>query len=75
MAMKIERFEVEGLAQYSYVVSDEGEAVVIDAIRDVDRYVQYAKTQGLKIVAVVETHIHADFAAGSLELAAARPMK
>ena len=69
MAMKIERFEVEGLAQYSYVVSDEGEAVVIDAIRDVDRYVQYAKTQGLKIVAVVETHIHADFAAGSLELA------
>jgi len=69
MAMKIERFEIEGLAQYSYVVSDESEAVVIDAIRDVDRYVQYAKAQGLRIVAVVETHIHADFAAGSRELA------
>jgi len=68
MAMKIERFEVEGLAQYSYVVSDEGEAVVIDAIRDVDRYLRYAEAQGLKIVAVVETHIHADFAAGSREL-------
>jgi hydroxyacylglutathione hydrolase len=69
MAMKVERFEVEGLAQYSYVVSDEGEAVVIDAIRDVDRYVRYARAEGLRIVAVVETHIHADFAAGSKELA------
>jgi len=68
MAMKIERFEVEGLAQYSYVVSDEGEAVVVDAIRDVDRYVRYVEAQGLRIVAVVETHIHADFAAGSREL-------
>jgi hydroxyacylglutathione hydrolase len=66
--MKIERFEVEGLAQYSYVVSDGGEAVVIDAVRDVERYLAYAAREDLKIVAVVETHIHADFAAGSCEL-------
>ena len=68
--MKIEQFEVAGLAQYSYVVSDGGEAVVIDAARDVGRYIAYAKREGLRIAAVVETHIHADFAAGSCELAA-----
>lgn len=68
--MKIERFEVEGLAQYSYVVSDGGEAVVVDAIRDVERYLTYAAREGLKITAVLETHIHADFAAGSCELIA-----
>jgi hydroxyacylglutathione hydrolase len=67
--MKIERFEVAGLAQYSYVISDGGEAVVVDAIRDVERYVAYAKTMGLKIVGILETHIHADFAAGSVALA------
>ena len=68
--MKIERFEVEGLAQYSYVVSDGGDAVVVDAIRDVEHYLVYAEREGLKITTVVETHIHADFAAGSCELAA-----
>src|SRR4030081_3742801 len=69
--MKIERFEVPGLAQYSYVVSDNGEAAVIDAIRDVDRYMDYAASQGLKITTLVETHIHADFASGSIALAEA----
>jgi hydroxyacylglutathione hydrolase len=69
--MKIERFEVPGLAQYSYVVSDNGEAAVIDAIRDVDRYMDYAASQGLKITTLVETHIHADFASGSITLAGA----
>jgi len=69
--MKIERFEVPGLAQDSYVVSDEGQAAVVDAIRDVDRYIAYAAEQGLKITHVLETHIHADFAAGSTALAEA----
>ena len=67
--MKIERFEVPGLAQYSYVVSSEGKAAVIDAIRDVDGYIAYAEEQGLKITHIFETHIHADFAAGSTALA------
>ncbi len=60
--MKIERFEVPGLAQYSYVISDGGVAAVIDPIRDIDRYMDYAATQGLPIRYVLETHIHADFA-------------
>jgi hydroxyacylglutathione hydrolase len=67
--VKIERFEIPGLAQYSYVISDAGKAVVIDAIRDVDRYVAYASRLGLKITHILETHIHADFAAGSAALA------
>lgn len=66
--MKIERFEVPGLAQYSYVISAEGKAAVVDAIRDSDRYVAYAERHGLRITHVLETHIHADFAAGSLAL-------
>ncbi|WP_260703030.1 MBL fold metallo-hydrolase [Edaphobacter flagellatus] len=67
--MKIERFQVPGLAQYSYVVSDGGQAVVIDPIRDTDRYLDYAARMELRIVSIVETHIHADFAAGSTALA------
>jgi hydroxyacylglutathione hydrolase len=69
--VKIERFEIPGLAQYSYVISDAGKAVVIDAIRDVDRYTAYASRMGLKITHILETHIHADFAAGSAALAEA----
>jgi hydroxyacylglutathione hydrolase len=69
--VKIERFEVPGLAQYSYVISDNGVAAVIDPIRDIDRYTDYAATQGLPIRYVLETHIHADFASGSVALAEA----
>lgn len=67
--MKIKRFEVPGLAQYSYVISADGSAAVIDAIRDIDRYTEYTRQEGLKIEYVLETHIHADFAAGSTALA------
>lgn len=66
--MKIERFQVPGLAQYSYVISDAGQAVVIDPMRDIDRYLDYASRSELRITHVVETHIHADFAAGSTAL-------
>ena len=67
--MKIKQFEVPGLAQFSYVISSGGEAVVIDPMRDVDRYTDYAKEQGVAITYVTETHIHADFASGALALA------
>lgn len=66
--MKIERFEIPGLAQYSYMISAGGKAAVIDAIRDVDRYTEYASKEKLQITHVLETHIHADFAAGSIAL-------
>lgn len=59
------------LAQASYLVGCQitGEALVIDPARDVDRYLKTAAAEGLKITAVAETHIHADFISGARELA------
>lgn len=59
------------LAQYAYIVGCQrtGEAIVIDPMRDVDRYVRIAEAEGLRLVAATETHIHADFLSGSRELA------
>ncbi|MCA9273856.1 MAG: MBL fold metallo-hydrolase [Phycisphaerales bacterium] len=59
------------LAQAAYLIGCQktGEAIVIDPERDVDRYIDLAKQNGLRIVATAETHIHADFVSGSRELA------
>lgn len=59
------------LAQAAYLIGCQktGEAIVIDPERDVDRYLAAAKAQGLRITAVAETHIHADFLSGARELA------
>lgn len=71
--MFFERIEDKGLAQYSYVIACEraGVAVVVDPRRDVDVYLELAKARGFLITHVLETHIHADFASGACELAAA----
>ncbi len=63
---------VPGLAIASYVVGDErtGQAAVIDATRDVDDYLRYAKDNDLHIRHVLETHVHADYVCGSAELKA-----
>ncbi|MBL9032965.1 MAG: MBL fold metallo-hydrolase [Phycisphaerae bacterium] len=59
------------LAQAAYLIGCQrtGEAIVIDPERDVDRYLDLAKREGLRLVAATETHIHADFVSGSRELA------
>jgi len=67
--MTIERFEVPGLAQFSYMVEDSGEAIVIDPMRDITRYLDAAAAKDWKITRVVETHIHADYASGAKALA------
>ncbi|HLJ86431.1 MAG TPA: MBL fold metallo-hydrolase [Candidatus Angelobacter sp.] len=67
--MKFHRFEVPGLSHYSYLVGCGGKAVIVDPKRDVDTYISYAAGAGLKITHILETHIHADFASGALELA------
>lgn len=61
------------LSQASYLIGDEttGRAVVVDPRRDVDDYLGEAAEHGLRIERVIETHIHADFLSGHLELAAA----
>ncbi|MGD2068089.1 MAG: rhodanese-like domain-containing protein [Gemmatimonadota bacterium] len=59
------------LAQYAYLVGCQqtGEALLIDPERDVDRYLVIAEEEGLRVVAVAETHIHADFLSGARQLA------
>ena len=63
------RFFVNGLAHASYLFGMDGEAAVIDPKRDVEDYLEAAHSAGLKIVAIFETHPHADFVSGHLELA------
>lgn len=69
--MILKRFYDEKLAHASYLVGcgTTGEAVVIDPNRDVGQYIDAASIEGLRITAVTETHIHADYLSGSRELA------
>src|SRR5580700_2380810 len=63
------RFFIEGLAHASYLIGDSGQAAVFDPKRDVDDYLETAEREKLRIVAIFETHPHADFVSGHLELA------
>ena len=71
--MLFEQHYLECLSQASYLIADEGtkRAVVVDPRRDVSPYLETANEHGLTIELVIETHFHADFLSGHLELAAA----
>ena len=71
--MIFKQFYLECLSHASYLVGDEktGRAVVIDPRRDVQQYVEFASEHGLTIELVLETHFHADFLSGHLEMAKA----
>ena len=71
--MIVKQFYLDCLSQGSYLVGDEssGQAVVVDPRRDIQEYLDEATALGLSIVGVINTHFHADFVAGHLELAAA----
>ncbi|MEQ8842729.1 MAG: rhodanese-like domain-containing protein [Acidimicrobiales bacterium] len=71
--MKFTQYYLDCLSQASYLIGDEttGRAVVVDPRRDIDEYVDDAREAGLTIELVLETHFHADFLSGHLELAAA----
>ena len=60
------------LAQYAYLIGCQKtkEALLIDPERDIDRYVEAAAAENLKIVAATETHTHADFLSSVREFAA-----
>jgi glyoxylase-like metal-dependent hydrolase (beta-lactamase superfamily II)/rhodanese-related sulfurtransferase len=66
--MKIEQIYTGCLAQGAYYIESDGEAVVIDPLREVDPYIQKAKRNNAKIKYVFETHFHADFVSGHLDL-------
>ena len=69
--MHFVQYYLDCLSQASYLVGDEGtgRAVVVDPRRDVDVYLDDARAHGLRIERVIETHVHADFLSGHLELA------
>jgi glyoxylase-like metal-dependent hydrolase (beta-lactamase superfamily II)/rhodanese-related sulfurtransferase len=71
--MKIEQFEDKGLAHFSYAILSEcaREIVLIDPARNPQPYYDYAKANAAKIIAVIETHPHADFVSSHLEIALA----
>jgi hydroxyacylglutathione hydrolase len=75
--MLFERIYDEDLAQASYLIGCQatGQAVVVDPRRDARVYLEKAGQHGMEIIAVTETHIHADYLSGSKELAAATGAK
>ena len=66
--MKIEQIYTSCLSQASYFIENNGEAIVIDPIREVDQYIKRAKSSGCKIKYVFQTHFHADFVSGHVTL-------
>lgn len=70
MTMVFERVQTNGIAQISYLVGDDstGTAAVIDPRPNVEVYLELARTQGVAITHIFETHIHADFMSGAREL-------
>ncbi len=70
--MLIEQFVDEGLGNSAYLVgSPEAKtAVLIDPLRDVDRYLAAIERHGVKLTHALETHLHADFVSGAREIAA-----
>jgi glyoxylase-like metal-dependent hydrolase (beta-lactamase superfamily II)/rhodanese-related sulfurtransferase len=66
--MQVEQLYTGCLSEAAYFISSEGEAAVIDPLRDVDMYIDMAKERGVTIKYIFETHFHADFVSGHLEL-------
>ena len=67
--MYFEQFYLGCLAHASYMLGSEGEAAIVDPQRDVEIYLKAADDHGLRIRHIFETHLHADFVSGHLELA------
>jgi hydroxyacylglutathione hydrolase len=67
--MYIEQLYTSCLAEAAYYIESEGEAAVIDPLRDTTPYLKLAQERGAKIRFVLETHFHADFVSGHIDLA------
>lgn len=66
--MEVKQLYTNCLSEAAYFISSEGEAAIIDPLRDVDTYIQMAEERGVKIKYIFETHFHADFVSGHVEL-------
>jgi len=67
--MKIEQIYTGCLAQGAYYISSEGEAAIIDPLRETAPYIAIAEKENVKIKYIFETHFHADFVSGHVDLA------
>lgn len=67
--MKVEQLYTGCLAEAAYYIESKGEAVIIDPLRETEPYLERAKADSAKIKYVLETHFHADFVSGHLDLA------
>lgn len=68
--MKVEQIYTGCLAQGAYYIESNGEAVIVDPLRETNPYVERAEKNGAKIKYILETHFHADFVSGHIDLAA-----
>lgn len=69
--MKIEQIYTGCLAQGAYYITSNGEAAIIDPLREIEPYIERAKKDNVKIKYIFETHFHADFVSGHVDLAKA----
>ncbi len=67
--MKVEQIYTGCLAAAAYYIESEGEAVIIDPLRETEPYIERARQDNAKIKYVLETHFHADFVSGHIDLA------
>ena len=67
--MELRRFETPGIAHFAYLIADDGVGAIVDPRRDVDEYLGAARSMGVRIDYVIETHRHEDFVMGSTHLA------
>jgi len=68
--MTFKQFYLGCLSHASYYIGSDGEAAIIDPQRDVQQYIDEAEANGQQIKYIIETHSHADFVSGHVELAA-----
>ena len=67
--MKIEQLFTGCLAEMAYYIESNGEAAIVDPLRETKPYIDKAEQEGAKIKYVFETHFHADFVSGHVSLA------
>ncbi len=66
--MYVEQIYTNCISEASYYIESDGQAAIIDPLRDTEKYLQLAKQRNAKIEYIFETHFHADFVSGHLEL-------
>ncbi|HAS04727.1 MAG TPA: MBL fold metallo-hydrolase [Dehalococcoidia bacterium] len=67
--MEFKQVYISGLAHCSYVIGGANSCLVVDPAREIAQYLEIAKSFGLPITGIIETHLHADFVSGHIELA------